>query len=55
MLDIHREDGDGALRDALIANAVIYAPRHGLVDFTVPHCGAFVRRRYPLATRHDGV
>jgi hypothetical protein len=37
------------LRDALIANAVIYAPRHGLIDFTVPHCGAFVRRRYPLA------
>ncbi len=38
------------LRDALIANAVIYAPRHGLIDFTVPHCGAFLRRRYPLAS-----
>jgi hypothetical protein len=36
-------------RDALISAAVIYAPRHGLVDFTVPHCGAFIRRRYPLA------
>jgi len=39
-------------RDALITGAVIYAPRHGLIDFTVPHCGAFIRRRYPLAPRH---
>ncbi len=38
-------------RDALIGNAVIFAPRHGLIDFTVPHCGAFIRRRYPLAER----
>jgi hypothetical protein len=38
-------------RDALIGNAVIYAPSHGLVDFTVPHCGAFIRRRYPLSAR----
>jgi hypothetical protein len=37
-------------RDVLIDNAVIYAPRHGFVDFTVPHCAAFIRRRYPLAT-----
>jgi len=36
------------LRDALIANATIYAPQRGYVDFTVPHCAAFVRRRYPL-------
>lgn len=36
------------LRDALIDSAVIYAPRRGFVDFTVPHCTSFVRRRYPL-------
>jgi AAA ATPase domain len=36
------------LRDALIGNAVVYAPRHGFLDFTVPHCAAFIRRRYPL-------
>jgi AAA ATPase domain len=36
------------VRDALIGSAVIYAPRRGYVDFTVPHCGSFVRRRYPL-------
>ena len=39
------------LRDALIDSAVIYAPRRGYVDFTVPHCAAFVRRRYPLDGR----
>jgi hypothetical protein len=38
-------------RDALIGNAVIYAPQHGLVDFTIPHCNAFIRRRYPIASR----
>jgi hypothetical protein len=39
------------LRDALIGSAVIYAPQRGYVDFTVPHCASFVRRRYPLAGR----
>ncbi len=41
-------------RDALISNAIIYAPRHGLIDFTVPRCGAFIRRRYPLAKLRVG-
>lgn len=36
------------VRDELMRNAVIYAPRRGQVDFTVPHCAAFVRRRYSL-------
>lgn len=36
------------VRDDLMRNAVIYAPQRGLVDFTVPHCAAYVRRRYPL-------
>jgi hypothetical protein len=35
------------IRDKLMRNAVIYAPSRGAVDFTVPHCAAFVRRRYP--------
>lgn len=39
------------LRDALIQSAVIYASRRGYVDFTVPHCASFVRRRYPLGER----
>jgi hypothetical protein len=36
------------VRNELMRSAVIYAPKRGLVDFTVPHCGSFVRRRYPL-------
>lgn len=34
------------IRDELMRDAVIYAPRRGQVDFTVPHCAAFIRRRY---------
>ena len=34
------------VRNELMRNAVIYSPRRGQVDFTVPHCAAFVRRRY---------
>jgi hypothetical protein len=35
------------VRDALLQSAVIYAPKRGLLAFTVPHCADFVRRRYP--------
>jgi hypothetical protein len=38
------------LRDDLMRGAVIYAPRRGYVDFTVPHCARFVRRHYPFDT-----
>lgn len=34
------------IRDALIREAIIYAPARGEVAFTVPHCARFVRRRY---------
>ncbi len=34
------------VRDALIREAIIYAPARGEVAFTVPHCARFVRRRY---------
>jgi hypothetical protein len=40
----------GKARQALIRKGLIYAPEHGTVDFTVPHFGAFMRRRYPLAS-----
>ncbi|HUB35874.1 MAG TPA: ATP-binding protein [Solirubrobacteraceae bacterium] len=39
------------VRDDLMRSAVIYSPRRGLVDFTVPHCAAYVRRSYPPETR----
>ncbi len=34
-------------REELLRNSIVYAPRRGAVDFTVPHCAAFARRRYP--------
>jgi hypothetical protein len=34
------------IRDALIREAIIYAPVRGALSFTVPHCARFVRRRY---------
>ena len=34
------------VRNELMRSAVIYSPRRGEVDFTVPHCAAFIRRRY---------
>jgi AAA ATPase-like protein len=40
----------GKARQALIRKGLIYVPEHGSVDFTVPHFGAFMRRRYPLAS-----
>lgn len=36
-------------RDSLIKKGLVYAPDHGLIDFTVPHFAAFMRRRYPFA------
>lgn len=41
------------VRDELMRNAVIYAPQRGMVDFTVPHCAAYVRRRFPLDRGHS--
>jgi hypothetical protein len=38
----------GKARQALIRKGLIYDPKHGTVDFTVPHFAAFMRRRYPL-------
>jgi hypothetical protein len=40
----------GKARQALIRKGLIYAPKQGEVDFTVPHFAAFMRRRYPLAS-----
>jgi hypothetical protein len=35
-------------RDSLIKKGLVYSPEHGVVDFTVPHFGPFMRRRYPF-------
>jgi hypothetical protein len=41
----------GKARQALIRKGLIYDPAYGTVDFTVPHFGDFMRRRYPLAAQ----
>lgn len=38
------------VRANLIDKGLIYSPEYGLVDFTVPHFAAFMRRNFPLAT-----
>jgi AAA ATPase-like protein len=47
-----RPSGGSVHRDALIKKGLIYSPEHGVVDFTVPHFAAFMRRRYPFAGEH---
>lgn len=39
----------GAIRDSLIKKGLIFSPRHGIVDFTVPLFADFMRRQHPLA------
>jgi hypothetical protein len=34
------------IRDELIKAALLYAPQRGSIDFTVPHCGSYVRRHF---------
>lgn len=40
--------GGSVHRDSLIKKGLIYSPEHGVVDFTVPHFAAFMRRSYPF-------
>jgi hypothetical protein len=37
-----------AVRDGLVRKGLVYSPRHGLVDFTVPLFAGFMQRRHPL-------
>jgi AAA ATPase domain len=39
----------GPTRDSLIKKGLIYSPRHGLVDFTVPLFAVFMRRQHPIS------
>jgi uncharacterized membrane protein len=34
------------VRESLIQEAIVFAPARGELEFTVPHCARFVRRRY---------
>ena len=43
--------GASVHRDSLIKKGLIFSPDFGLVNFTVPHFAAFMRRRYPFEPR----
>lgn len=36
-----------SLRDRLLKAGLIYAPRRGEIDFTVPRCADYIRRTVP--------
>jgi hypothetical protein len=37
----------GPVRDSLIKRGLLYAPRHGFLDYTVPMFDQFIRRAQP--------
>ncbi len=43
-----KRTSSGKARQELIKHGLIFSPEYGKVDFTVPHFGDFMRRRYPL-------
>lgn len=40
--------GASVVRNALLRKDLVYSPRRGLIDFTVPLFGGYLRREYPL-------
>lgn len=42
------------VRNALLRKDLVYSPRRGLIDFTVPLFGRYLRRQYPLAEFDEG-
>ncbi len=45
--------GASVVRDALLRKDLVYSPRRGLIDFTVPLFGGYLRRQYPLSSFED--
>jgi hypothetical protein len=45
--------GASVVRDALLRKDLVYSPRRGLIDFTVPLFGGYMRRQYPLSSFAD--
>jgi hypothetical protein len=41
------------LRESLLRKDLVYSPRRGLVDFTVPLFAAYLRQQHPLASFTD--
>ena len=45
--------GASVVRDALLRKDLVYSPRRGLLDFTVPLFSGYLRRQYPLSGFED--
>jgi hypothetical protein len=41
------------VRDSLLRKDLVYSPRRGLIDFTVPLFGGYLRRQCPLSSFGD--
>ncbi len=41
------------VRDSLLRKDLVYSPRRGLIDFTVPLFGGYLRRQFPLASLEE--
>lgn len=38
------------VREALLRKDLVYSPRRGRIDFTVPQFGGYLRRQHPLSS-----
>jgi hypothetical protein len=45
--------GASVVRDSLLRRDLVWSPRRGLIDFTVPLFGGYLRRQYPLSDFED--
>ena len=45
--------GASVVRDALLRKDLVFSPRRGQIDFTVPLFGGYLRRQYPLSSLDD--
>ena len=47
----YKERGStSALRESLLRKDLVYSPRRGLIDFTVPLFAAYLREQHPLSS-----
>ena len=47
----YKERGStSALRESLLRKDLVYSPRRGLIDFTVPLFAAYLREQHPLGS-----
>jgi hypothetical protein len=50
----YKERGStSVLRESLLRKDLVYSPRRGLIDFTVPLFGGYLRGQHPLASFAD--